>query len=136
MPLRSLLYIARVYEKIIDSKNIYKEELLKIPKPEFFVLYNGKDEMPDESVLKLSDAFIEVPQLKELKLELEVKVLNINLSHNPKIIGQSNTLSGYTIFIGKVKEYSVFMAMEEAVKAAIKYCIDNNILKEFLKKHS
>ena len=31
MPLRLLIYIARVYEKLIDSKAIYMRKLLKIP---------------------------------------------------------------------------------------------------------
>jgi len=32
MPLRFLIYIARVYEKLIDNKAIYKERMIKIPK--------------------------------------------------------------------------------------------------------
>jgi hypothetical protein len=30
---------------------------IKIPKPEFIVLYNGVDKHPKEKILKLSDAF-------------------------------------------------------------------------------
>jgi len=41
MALRLLMYIARVYEKIIGERNIYSSRLLRIPRPEFFVLYNG-----------------------------------------------------------------------------------------------
>ena len=41
MALRLLMYIARVYEKIIGDKNIYTSRLVHIPRPEFFVLYNG-----------------------------------------------------------------------------------------------
>ena len=48
MPLRMLIYIARVYEKLIDNEAIYKKKLLKIPKPDFIVLYNGTDPFPDE----------------------------------------------------------------------------------------
>ena len=39
--LRLLMYIARVYEKIIDRKGIYAKRLIPLPRPEFFVLYNG-----------------------------------------------------------------------------------------------
>ena len=34
-PLRFLLYIARVLEKIIDDKAVYRHKLVKIPTPEF-----------------------------------------------------------------------------------------------------
>jgi hypothetical protein len=59
MALRALLYVARVYEKIIDSSAIYKRGLIKIPTPEFYVLYNGDDVLPPKHTLNLSDAFIE-----------------------------------------------------------------------------
>jgi hypothetical protein len=57
MALRLLMHIARVYEKILGDKNVYTTKLLSIPRPEFFVLYNGTAPYPDEQVLKLSDAF-------------------------------------------------------------------------------
>ena len=56
MPLRLLIYVARIYEKLIDNTAVYKSKLLKIPKPDFIVLYNGTDEFPDEKILRLSDA--------------------------------------------------------------------------------
>jgi len=59
MPLRMLIYIARIYEKIIDGKAVYKQKLLRIPKPDFIVLYNGVDPYPDETVLRLSDAYMD-----------------------------------------------------------------------------
>ena len=40
MPLRLLMYIAHIYEKIIDRNKLYKTKLEKIPAPEFIVLYN------------------------------------------------------------------------------------------------
>ncbi|MCL2212135.1 MAG: Rpn family recombination-promoting nuclease/putative transposase [Treponema sp.] len=40
VPLRLLMYIARVYEKIIDRDKLYQRKLEKIPTPEFIVLYN------------------------------------------------------------------------------------------------
>ena len=57
MALRLLLYITRVYEKIIQDKKIYSSKKIPVPRPEFFVLYNGLDLYPDENVLKLSESF-------------------------------------------------------------------------------
>ena len=63
MPLRLLVYIAHVYQKIVDRHNLYKTKLEKIPAPEFIVLYNGKDPYPDRGTLRLSDAFKDVSDL-------------------------------------------------------------------------
>jgi len=70
MALRLLLYIARVYEKTVKDKNLYSSKLLSIPRPEFFVLYNGTAPYPDEQVMKLSDAFEkpDIPGLAEKPL--------------------------------------------------------------------
>ena len=48
MALRLLMYIARVYEKIIGDKNIYTTRPVPLPQPEFFVLYNGAADYPEE----------------------------------------------------------------------------------------
>lgn len=80
MPLRFLIYVAREYERLIDNKALYKTTLIKIPTPEFYVLYNGIRKYPNEKILKLSDAFI--TDTHNTKLELEVKVININYEQN------------------------------------------------------
>ena len=41
------------------SRLWYKERLFKIPKPEFYVIYNGKKKRPAVEELKLSDAFMD-----------------------------------------------------------------------------
>jgi hypothetical protein len=43
LPLRVLMYIARVYEKLTAGRNVYGRKKLLIPRPEFIVLYNGKE---------------------------------------------------------------------------------------------
>jgi hypothetical protein len=57
IPLRLLMYVARIYEKIVNRKKLYQAKLEKIPSPEFIVLYNGKYKYPDYTELKLSNAF-------------------------------------------------------------------------------
>jgi hypothetical protein len=140
MPLRCLLYLARLYEKIIDNKDVYKSRLVKIPQPECFVLYNGTAEYPDETRLKFSEAFA---NLKELgytgpcDLELVVWAININKGHNREMVGKCGKLEGYSDFIGKAREYEKELGSRaEGVKAAVKYCISHGILKEFLELHS
>jgi len=142
LPLRLLEYIGRIYEKIIDYERRFQKKLEKIPRPEFIVLYNGNDSIPDHLELRLSDAFMDVQGLKQSEsyippLELVVQVYNINQGHNPEILKKSITLDSYSILISKIWEYrNKKLALEESIKLAIKYCIDNNVLSDFLKKHS
>ncbi|MCL2276907.1 MAG: Rpn family recombination-promoting nuclease/putative transposase [Treponema sp.] len=137
IPIRLLMYIGRVYEKIIDKKNIYHRKLIKIPAPEFIVLYNGKDEYPDYQELRLSASFKETSGLKNDKkisppLELIVQVYNINQGRNPDILNKSANLNGYSLLMGKIKEFSARLPLAESVRAAVKYCIERDVLKRFL----
>ena len=141
VPVRLLMYIARVYEKILDREKLYQKKLVKIPTPEFFVLYNGDEDFPDHKELRLSSAFKNVEGLKasmnaDFPLELVVQVYNINHGRNPDILAKSKTLDSYSIFIGKIKEYKKEFPLDKSVKAAIKYCIENEILVQFLKNNS
>ena len=142
IPLRLLMYIARLYEKIVKRRKRYQNKLVKIPRPEFIVLYNGKDNYPDYKVLKLSDAFKDIEGLKlsesdAAPLELIVQVYNINHGHNSEILKRSGTLDSYSIFIGKIREYQKQeKSLEEAGRNAINYCIKNNILKDYLEAHA
>jgi len=139
MPLRILKYINRIYDTIFDYKEIFKEELIKIPKPEFIVLYNGEKPYPDKTELHLSDAFLYAKGLtkeNKMTLELVVQVYNINHGYNPEIQHKCETLNDYSYFINKIREYlKTGFTLAKSVECAIKYCIESNILKEFLKEH-
>ncbi|MDR0307166.1 MAG: Rpn family recombination-promoting nuclease/putative transposase [Chitinispirillales bacterium] len=133
MPLRMLLYIARVYEKICQNDNLYRVQRVTIPRPEFIVLYNGKEKMQDEQTLRLSDMFAKYGEKNPIELELTVKIYNINKGHNVQIAQRSTTLDGYESFVHMVREYEKETKnLENAISRAITYCINRNILKEFL----
>ena len=142
MPLRLLEYIWRIYEKITYRQKVYKTKLVKIPKPEFIVLYNGVEPYPDYKEMRLSEAFKDASDLKTTdinsqSLELVVQVYNINSGHNPELLQRSETLGNYSSFIGKIREYKESgSSLEEAMKTAIEYCIEHGILKLFLEEHS
>jgi hypothetical protein len=80
-------------------------------------------------------------------MELVVQVYNINRGRNREILGKSHTLDSYSRFIDKIREYQKEYQWEypdkddrkelldKAFRSAIEYCIKNNILKDFLKKH-
>jgi len=141
LPLRLLEYSGRIYEKMIDIEKKYQKKLIKIPRPKFIVLYNGIEKYPDYSELKLSDAFMDVKGLKikspdKIPLELIVQVYNINHGHNQEILKKCKTLDNYSIFVDKLQEFQKKgIKLEKSIKSVINYCIDNDILRKYLKEH-
>ena len=135
MPLRCLLYIAREYEKLIDKNIIYRSTLQKIPTPHCYVLYNGAANYPKEKILKLSDAFL--VQQNPPELELTVKVININYEENHSIVRQCQDLKEYSYFISVVRAYlKKGFKLNEAIINAVKTCVNENVMKEFLEKNA
>jgi predicted transposase YdaD len=135
MPMRLLMYIARLYEKLLPSRAVYAGKTVKVPRPEFIVFYNGKDPMPDRMELRLSEAFV-YAAAKEV-LELTVTVYNINPGHNEEIRARSEALWNYSTFVGKIHEFERGgMALAEAIGEGVKYCIENDIMSGFLKENS
>jgi hypothetical protein len=135
MPLRILLYIADVYKKIITRRSLYREALIKIPRPEFIVLYNGPKEAPDRWEQRLSDAFMEHTEGEKTCLDLSVTVYNINKGRNEALLQRSEHLAGYAEFVARVRENEAAMPLEQAVTEAVRYCVNNRILAEFLEEH-
>jgi len=141
LPLRMLEYTGRIYEKIVDMEKKYKKKLIKIPRPEFIVLYNGIENYPDYSELKLSDAFMDIKGIKlkgveKLPLELIAQVYNINQGHNPEILKRCETLANYSKFVDKLQEFQKKgIKLEESIRPVIEYCIKNNIMKKYLQEH-
>ena len=91
--------------------------------------------------MRLSTAYKNINGLKlheggVLPLELVVQVYNINHRRNSEILARSKILENYSIFIKKINEYKKEMPIEESVKAAVKYCIEHDILKHFLEKNA
>ena len=139
MPLRMLSYIESVYKKIIKRKDIYKKLKIRIPYPEFIVLYNGKDKYPSKKTLKLSDMFKKNEDGKcPINLELLVQVYNINQGYNPEFAQKSEALDGYEMLVARVRFYLLKKkkALKEAIDLAIKDCINEGKIAEFLENHS
>ena len=77
MPFRLLSYYSEVMKSLLlgdehgsgAKVNIYGEQRVKLPSPEFYVIYTGKRQ--SEEVLSLSDLF-EMPTSSKLNLETKV----------------------------------------------------------------
>ena len=130
MPLRILLYAAREYQKLIKDDSLYASALLKLPTPHFVVFYNGERDMPERTVLRLSDAY-EKPAEKP-DLELSVTVLNINSGFNESLKETCSLMGEYMQYVERVRHYTKTMHLDQAVSKAVDDCIQEGILAEFL----
>ena len=133
MPIRCLEYIARLYEQFYKSKEKYSRKQLAIPTPEFYVFYNGKEPYRGDSLLKLSDSFTQ--KHNEYALELSVKVVNINYDKASEILKRCKPLEQYSLFVNAVRR-NIAVDKEHGFEKAIKECIQNDILREYLQRKS
>ena len=131
MPLRDLIYIARLMEKYVNKRSLYQSGQTRLPAPHFVVFYNGKEERPEDTVVKLSDAYLQKEE--EPELELKVRYLNINQGYNPELMERCRTLKEYSEFVARIRKYAAReTAIGEAVDRAVTECMEEGILADFL----
>jgi predicted transposase/invertase (TIGR01784 family) len=140
MPLRGFLYFAKLYETRLvtkmNLKSIYYPKLIKIPTPQYIVLYNGTDKKIGESViLKLSDSFED--KNKPDGYEWTAKMININVGKNKELLLKCKILREYSFFVDCVRKYSkIYKDATIAIDKAVNECIEKNILRDLLTKFS
>ncbi|MDD6810298.1 MAG: hypothetical protein PUD93_00270 [Lachnospiraceae bacterium] len=136
LPVRFLIYLAQEYQKLIEEVGIslYGTRQIVLPTPQCIVFYNGEKEMPEEQILRLSDAF----ENKEHKadVELTVRMLNINYGYNRELMEKCKILEEYAEFVSVSRKFAEQENDKKvALNKAIDYCIENEILRDFLKKY-
>ena len=135
MPIRGLMYLARLYQNYIDDCeiNVFSPVLKHLPSPKFVVFYNGSKDEPDQKILRLTDAFAEEGMSGESCLECCATMLNINYGHNYELMEKCRRLEEYSAFVAEVRK-----ALEEggnqrqAVDDAIDICIEKGVLRDIL----
>ena len=133
MPLRDLLYVAQVLQRMIKDENLYGTSRIMIPTPKFVVFYNGTTKQPERQTLRLSDSFDKKDGT--VNLELVVEVVNINPGNNEELLENCKSLREYVIFIEKIRKYVASMSIEAAVERAVDECIEEDVLAEFLSQN-
>lgn len=164
MPIREFMYAGKLYDKYIymSKLNRFGKKLMALPIPKLVCFYNGEDNQEDEVMLMLSDAFKEeirrgvrmrdknlsaeqiedeVEKLyKEADPDIEVRVrmININYSHNTEILKSCRPLGEYAWFVAKIREFNEPGEMgerpgiEQAFGKAIDEMPDDFLIKEFI----
>ena len=133
MPIRGLLYFAQLYDEYIKlhDLDVYGRKLVKLPTPQYIVFYNGKEEMPDDQTLLLTDAFECDSEVEDMEpaLECRARVLNVNDGHNAELMNKCKRLMHYSQFIARINQnIDAGMLLQNAIDEAISYCLENGIL--------
>lgn len=133
IPLRDLFYIGREYEKLVSKKSLYSCTKIQIPNPRFVLFYNGTKTQEERTELKLSELYCQAEKTPEL--ELTVCMININNGYNDNMKEQCKLLSDYMQYVNKVRTYAEFLPIREAVEQAVKECLEEKVLVDFLSKY-
>ena len=62
-------------------------------------------------------------------------MININSGKNQSIMDSCHVLYEYAVFVAKIKRYRESMELKEAIDLAVRECIEENILRDFLEQH-
>lgn len=123
---RVLLYLAQTWNGYIEEtkQNRYGSRKLKLPRPEFYVIFTGeRQERPE--YLSLSEEFFGGE--KDF-LETRVKMLYGD--------GNGDIISQYVDFTKVYQEQARLLGRtREAVLETIRICMDKGVLREYLSTH-
>ena len=121
--IRVLMYLASTYKEYIDNEklNVYSSKKIKIPEPEFYVIYTGNKKFERDFISLKEDFF----NNSNANVDLTVKI--IHAENKRDIIGQ------YIIFCHVLdKQVKIHGRNKAAVEKAIKICQNDNILRACL----
>ena len=117
------------YDKIISTKSIFLASSGCMHR--LFSHFISEVYAFIQSTRKSRDTGVTVP----CKGKLKVMVLNINAGHNEEFMEQCRMLKEYAQYVARVRGYAGSMKLEEAVRRAIRECITEGILTDFLRKN-
>ena len=135
IPMRCLGYVNRTLENLAGREVLYGRNLVKFPAPEFYLFYVGKEPW-ERKTLRLSESFLVDP--KENSLELVVNLINLSYTETSEILQRSPSLLGYSKLLYHIQEELSANGgdLKQAIDAAVKACMDEGLIADFLHKHS
>jgi hypothetical protein len=136
MPLRMLQYVLHVYLLLLNIADaLYRGKQIKLPKPEFYMLYDGKEPCTVK-VMRLSDAFEGLAEGEPPNLELLVKVIDIKSNSDSLILQRNKEMKEYAAFVEKVHTHEkAGLPLNKSLREAMRECIAEGILTDFFKIH-
>ena len=69
-------------------------------------------------------------------ITLKVKSFDIKYERNSRLLNDCQEIMYYSLFVSKVEEYKTpEITAEQAVLRAVNYCIEHDVMKEFMEEH-
>lgn len=147
MPLRGVFYFAALFRGYVSQNelDLYSGTLIRLPMPQYIVFYNGTRDIGERMELKLSESFLSEaneavgPGMNpdsEPALECVVTYLNVNYGHNQEIMSRCRKLYEYSFLVEQIRRRTrTGKPIETAVDEAVRQCIREGILADFLRRH-
>ena len=137
LPMRMLLYAGMVYSKFVKTKknriSLYSGIPQGIPVPKLVCLYNGKKDIGERMVLRLTEV---LPGWEKSDIDASVLMLNINRGRNKEIMDACRPLSEYSNFIADVRQlYTETGDKDYAVETAILNLPGDSEVRTFLESN-
>ena len=119
---RMFLYLANTYKNYLTKNkvNLYGSKKVKLPIPELYVIYVGKDKIKNKTISLNKEYFI-----NKSPIDLKIKVITESEKNN--IVGEYIEFSKITNKL--VKKYGYKKVTAEKI---VNECIKKNILSEYL----
>ena len=133
MALRGCAYLGRLLSKLVDESrtSIYGSRRIPLPSTAYSVFFAGRETRPEREVLLLSDHTVSGARCGSLQVRAEV--YNVNRGFNRAIMETCPELGGYAELMAAMREMVDEGApVDQAVDAAVRWCIRNGHLAEYL----
>lgn len=124
---RILMYYGESLNDYIHSteQNVYRRRKIRIPKPEFYVIYTGTGKNEVEKIYTLAEEYFGGDDSF-----INIKVRILQAADNNSIVTQ------YIRFTQILAEQErIHKRVPEAIRQTIKVCKDKDILKKFFEEH-
>lgn len=113
---------------------LYQNKRILLPRPEFHVFYTGSEDAPETEEMKLSEGYMQ--EEGDIRLELEVIVHNIAYGSEKRLLQKSRSLHDYSFFMNRIQgNIAGGMERGQAIREAMRYCMEHDVMKEFLQTH-
>ena len=137
MPFRMIEYVVHLFGKHIKQtrQNKFGKKQMTLPAPRLVVFYNGKDDQPEEVILKLSDSF---PEGSHSDVEVKARMINVNYGNSKDLMGACKPLKEYSWLVEEVRVNNASngkTGVGSAIDQAIRTMPDDFVIKPFLEAH-
>lgn len=134
IPIRTLLYVIRAYEKWLSGEyggtkwDLHSKKKIPLPQPKIFVIYTGTEERPPIETLSLFDNSTENPVV-----QCQVTCYNLNKYEQFGQLQLSKTLMEYQFLITTIKKFhKVENDLQTAIQKAVELCLKQGKLSNYL----